>query len=234
MSSSPIDYTHENKQYLKTHSATEIITTLSPYVTDARKQKIADVLAGRLAQIEVAIEAPCDIHNAFAVIRSAEAFGIYNIHIIAAEGDAIGMRGVTQGAFNWVEIHYHDSLDDFLSYTQSQSLLLAGGALHIDKPLAVSDINIEQPLCLLFGNENRGLSPAAQSACDIIFQIPMVGMSESLNLSVSAAISLFNCSQRYRAQIGNAGDLSEAAYQQLQAAYYLVSVKPRLVNGLLG
>lgn len=213
------------------YDPTTIIETLEPYVTARRQQRIKSVLDSRLQSIQLAIEAPSDINNALAAVRSSEALGISTVHIIEPEGDARSARTITQGAIYWVDVIYHDSLADFLSIIQSQSIILAGGTVNATEPL--SNVPVEQPLCIMMGNEQRGLSPEAEKACDIRYTIPMFGMSESLNLSVSAAISLYDTTQRKRQQLKANGDLTPSEYTRLKSKHYLRSVDQRTAATLL-
>lgn len=208
--------------------ADAVVRALRPYLTPARMARIERVLEGRVDGVHVAMESPSDPHNAAAVVRTAEAMGVLGVHVIAAEGDALHKKATTQGAYHWVETRHHLDLDDFLSQMKGR-VVLAGAWM--GAALRVEELPLDRPLCLLLGNEQRGLSAAAREACDLGFHIPMVGMSESLNLSVSAAIGLYTTLTRKRAE-GRSGDLSPGASARLRAKYYLRSVDPRLVSGL--
>ncbi len=214
------------KTILAQHGDLEVIEKLAPFVTEARKQRIDSVISGRLSQLQLAIECPSDINNALAAVRSAEAMGVANVHIIQPEGDAISARKVTQGAFYWVNLHYHDCLANFLTHLKTQDIALAGGTVTATQPL--SAVPVDKPLCLIIGNEARGLSDEAVAACTIEYTIPMVGMSESMNLSVSAAISMYDTSQRKRALLGCNSDLNATEQNHLRACYYLNSANPRM------
>lgn len=91
---------------------------------------------------------------------------------------------------------------------------------------------MDGPICLLLGNEHEGLSAAAKSRCDHRYKIPMQGFAESLNLSVSAAISLYVSSRRRREVIGARGDLDAREIARLRARWYLNSVDARTIRGL--
>jgi tRNA (guanosine-2'-O-)-methyltransferase len=220
----------QHQQILKQFGPAEIIERLTPYVTERRQQRIQQVLDQRLDSIQLAIEAPCDIRNALACIRSAEALGVNKIHIIKPEGTVSGWHGTTQGAYYWVEVHYYPDLNSFINYVHQHNILLAGAFPEANNNL--NDLPIEKPLCIIIGNEQRGLTDAAKAACDIHYTIPMFGMTESFNLSVSAAISLFDITKRKRAALNSTGDLPAATRLKLQAKFFLRSVKPRLVAGL--
>ena len=221
----------ELQAILDHHSPEAIIDALEPFVTPRRKGRIEHVLKGRLNGIQLAIEAPSDINNALAAVRTCEAMGVSNIHLITPEGDAGAIRAVTQGAFYWVNIHTYPSFEAFSASLRQTPSQLAGAKM--EAPLQLQDIPINNPLCLMMGNEQRGLSKQAQEDCDMLYSIPMVGMSESLNLSVSAAISLYDTTQRKRLALGRQSDLSETERSQMQAKYYLRSVSPRLIKALL-
>jgi tRNA (guanosine-2'-O-)-methyltransferase len=219
------------ERLLEEHGPDALQDALGAYLTAERRDRIEAVVAQRLGSVTVAIEAPSDPHNAAAVVRTAEALGVLHVHVIAAEGEALHAKRITQGACRWAFTHDHASLERFLEVCDP-SMRLCGAWMQA--PLEVDALPIDAPLCLLLGNENRGLSAAGRSACTLGFRVPMHGMSESLNLSVCAAIALFSATRRRRAHLGAPGDLEDEARKRLRAAYYAQSVDPRLVQGLLG
>jgi tRNA (guanosine-2'-O-)-methyltransferase len=219
------------KKLLSEHPEQYIIDTLQPYLTDARRERIDAVIECRLNSIQLAIECPSDINNALAAIRTCEALGISHIHIIKQESSAVAIKNITQGAFYWVNVHFYKTMDDFLIFANNEKLQLAGGTVTSEQTL--NDIPVETPLCILIGNEQRGLSQQAQQACQYPYKIPMHGMSESMNLSVSAAISLYDVSCRKRQRLGRNGDLSQQQQAHLRAQYYLHSTETRLAHALL-
>ncbi len=222
----------EQKQKLiQQYGARAVTEALDPYVTDARKARISSVLASRLSDITLAMEAPSDINNALAAVRSSEALGISTVHIICPEGDAKYSRGITSGAIYWVDVIFHNSLSDFLQKMKKDGIQLVGALVTATTPLA--EVPVKKPICIFLGNEQRGLSIEAQKACALAYKIPMYGMTESFNLSVSAAISLYDTSKRKRELIGSDTDLAQMQQQQMQAKFYLNSVEPRLSLALL-
>ncbi len=222
----------ENSQNLliERYGAEKIIERLQPFISTRRQQRISEVLDSRLLGIQIALEMPADIHNAFAVIRSCEIFGVAKIHIIAPEKIVSGMRPISKGAMDWVEIAFYKNTADFLAEINRQNIRLAGAIPQSGE--SVHSIPVIEPLCLLLGNEHCGLSPLSKAACHWHYRIPMFGMTESLNLSVAAAISLYETTQRKRQSLQKSGDLSPAAWKHLQARYYLNSVNGRLINAL--
>ena len=160
-----------------------------------------------------------------------EALGVLGVHVIDAEGDALHAKRTTQGAFHWVHTWHHRGFDAFLEAVRRRDMTIAAACMDADTLL--HELPADRPVCLLLGNEQRGLSERAKRAADILYRIPMVGMSESLNLSVSAAISLYDVVRRRRAHIGKPGDLDEATLERERARCYLHSVDERLIRALL-
>lgn len=218
------------KQLIHQYGATQLITLLEPYITEQRKKGIDNVIQTRLKDIHLAIESPLDINNALAAVRSSEAFGIAAVHIITPIGDAKYIRSITQGTFYWIDIFFYESLHSFLYEMKNAHFILAGGMMSAEK--TISEIPTDQFLCVLLGNEQQGLSPHAIHACDLLYRIPMYGMAESLNLSVSAGISLYDVTKRKRECLQKKGNLNSVESEYLCVHYYLNSVQPRLVQHL--
>ncbi len=222
----------ELERLLDVHGPDRVIEVLRDYVSPARRDRIEAVLAGRLTSVQVAIESPSDPHNAAAIVRTAEAFGVGTVHVVAAEGEALHAKRTTQGAFHWVDTHHHRDLGGFLAAVGSTRATLLGGDVGADRP--VSRVPVDRPVCLLFGNEQRGLSLQARAACEDLFRIPMYGMSESLNLSVSGAVSLYDVTTRRRELLARDGELAGDALVRMRARYYTRGVDDRILRGLLG
>ena len=196
-----------------------IIDKLGRYVSEARIEKIRTVVANRLTTVQVAVENPANIHNALALVRSAEGFGIQGMHLIDVQNRKRPRgRQTTQGATHWMDIHHYKQTRDFIEYAKGEGLTLAGGVPGAE--ITLSEIPIDRPLCVVLGNEERGLTEEALSACDIHYSIPMHGMSQSLNLSVSGALTLFDISSRKRASMEAPGDFNSRD-QHIELAWHL-------------
>lgn len=199
-----------------------IINTLSDQLTERRKKRIEEVLRSRISSIHVAVESPYDYHNALAIVRTAEAFGVNNIHIISSELRKNRGKKTTGGTKNWVNISRYDQFTPFSEKIKSRGMLLAGATPSGMTPL--KELPVDKPLCLLFGNEQRGLSDEASEACDILFSIPMFGVAESLNLSVSAGICLYDITNRRRTALERQGDLDKEEAHLEKARYYIRTI----------
>lgn len=202
-----------------------VVEWLMPVLSDERKARIERVLRHRLASVTVVLENPRDPHNGAAVIRTCEALGLLHVHVVEEAQPFSCSRRVSQNAHKWINVYRHAEIDDGLSFLEE-----AGFACWAAVPPSRGSptrsppgIDCTRPVALVFGNEHRGLSRRALARCSGRFSIPMRGFSESLNLSVCAAMALGEVTARRRALLGRAGDLPPAALMQLRAAYYCLS-----------
>ena len=209
---------------LTQHSPEKIIETLGFFLTDERRKRIDQVLAKRVKGIQVALEAPADIHNALAVTRTGEALGVYQFHLIAAQLAKGQGKSTMRGSSRWIHLHRHDSIEAFRS--KMEGFIIAGAAL--EGTLTLEELPKDRPLCLLFGNERKGLTPEAKSVCDLLYRIPMVGMVESFNLSVSAGLSLYHMMRGEET-----GDLNMQEQIDEKARYYVRSIGIKVAHDIL-
>lgn len=219
-------------EVLRERGATWVASRLAPYVTAERQARIEAVLDARVASLQIAIEDPRDPHNVAAIVRTSEALGAGAVHAIGVRTHAVRSRRVTRGAFYWSEIRQHAGWAEFVAAVGPVRLAAAciaprGDAVPLDA------VPVDRPLCLVFGNEQSGLTADACAACDLRFWIPMFGMSESLNVSVSAAIAVHALLARRRAILGAPGDMEPAHRALLRARWYAKSIDERLLWALL-
>ena len=205
-------------------SPERIIETLSFFLTEERKVRIDQVLEKRVKGVQVALEAPADIHNALAVTRTGEALGVYQFHLIDAQLIKGQGKATMRGSSRWIHLYRHNTLEVFRS--KMKGFILAGASL--DGELTLEELPKDRPLCLLFGNERKGLTSEAKAMCDLLYHIPMVGMVESFNLSVSAGLSLYQM-MRGKAE----GDLNHEEQLEEKARYYVRSIGIKVAHDIL-
>jgi tRNA (guanosine-2'-O-)-methyltransferase len=205
---------------------------LGEHLTQARRRRIDRVLGDRLSSIAVAVEDPYDPRNAAAIVRTAEAVGLAEVHAISRDSVLEG-RKTARGAATWIDRHHHSSLDDFLRVVRQRGMRVVGACVEEEMTTMLADVPVDQPLCLLVGNEREGLSAAAREGSDLLFRIPMYGMVESLNVSVATAVALFDLSQRRRRWLGQVGDLEDEERADRRISWYAQSLDERLVAGLV-
>jgi tRNA (guanosine-2'-O-)-methyltransferase len=212
--------------------AAHMVAALSPWIAEGRRERIEQLLLARMDAVHVAVESPRDPYNAAAIVRTVEALGALHMHVVAAPEDALHARKTTQGSFRWLHTYHHPELSGLLKTLRARGVRLCGAVMN--GAYTHDELPVDAPLCLLFGNEGTGLSEAALAACDLTFRVPMYGMSESLNLSVAAAISLSSVLARRRARLGKPGDLVGDGLMLERARLYARSVDVRTLHAIAG
>lgn len=171
---------------------------LESFLTDNRKSKFNQILNNRTNHLTVAIEDIYQLHNTSAVMRSCEVFGIQEMHVIEQKfGKRIDSE-IALGAQKWVDIYRYNSEQNCLDVLKGKGYQIIATTPHDDNCL-LEDFDITKPSALFFGTEKQGLSDTIMKKADGFLKIPMVGFTESLNISVSAAIIIQNLTQRLRA-----------------------------------
>lgn len=171
------------------HFDYDLLAYLEGFVTEERKQRFIDVLSKRTRFLTVAIEDVYQLHNTSAVIRSCDAFGVQNVHVVE---DRFGKRldkNIAMGAEQWIDVHRYQTTDECISTLKDDGYQIIATTPHNNSNL-LSDFKITSKTALFFGTEKEGLSSKVLEQADGFLKIPMVGFSESLNISVSAAIIL--------------------------------------------
>ncbi|HGG56305.1 MAG TPA: hypothetical protein ENK31_00740, partial [Nannocystis exedens] len=206
---------------------------LAVYLTEARKARIEDVLSARLGTVTVAIEDPADPQNAAAIVRTAEALGLAEVHAISTKGLVLRGRKTARGASPWIQDHHHASLEAFLRGMRDRGMRIAAACVEESVTTSLAELPVDRPLCVLVGNERDGLSSAARAGAERLFRIPMYGMVESLNVSVATALALFEITARRRRWLAREGDLSDDARADLRVSWYARSLDERLLAALI-
>ncbi|MBD0833163.1 TrmH family RNA methyltransferase [Aestuariibaculum sediminum] len=167
----------------------KLLEYLEGYLTESRREKFRQVLAQRTKHFTVATEDVYQLHNTSAVIRSCDVFGIQEVHIVEERNSKRIDREIAMGAQKWVDLNrYHTVKDCIGSLKQSGYQIVATSPHASDCNL--QDFDVSKKSCFFFGRETEGLSDEVLNAADCYLKIPMYGFTESLNISVSAAIIL--------------------------------------------
>jgi tRNA (guanosine-2'-O-)-methyltransferase len=205
------------------HGADAVCAALVPLLSAERIARIDQVLAARLGSVVTVVEDTYDPHNAAATIRTTEAIGLGELHVIeAAERFSIA-GGVTRGAHRWVELHRWRSVEAAAAALRARGFRVF--ATLPGAPHTIEDVDVTAPLAVAFGNEHAGLSPAAIAACDGALGVPMFGFTESFNLSVTVALAMSRIAARRRAAIGSPGDLDEHRRRALRARWFALKLR---------
>jgi tRNA (guanosine-2'-O-)-methyltransferase len=200
-----------------------VCAALAPMLTAARIARIDQVLAARLVSVVTVVEDTYDPHNAAATIRTTEALGLGELHVVEAEQRFSIAGGVTCGAHRWIELHRWQSVEAAASALRGRGFRVFAtlpGAAH-----TIDDVDVTTPLAVAFGNEHAGLTPAAIAACDGAIGVPMHGFTESFNLSVTVALAMSRIAARRRAAIGGPGDLGDRRRRELRARWFALKIR---------
>jgi tRNA (guanosine-2'-O-)-methyltransferase len=197
--------------------AEQVIEALKGIVTPARLQRIEEVVAARTDDLVVVLDRVADPHNLSAVLRSADAFGVQNVHAVIEQGGFRASRGVSKGTHRWLDVTRYDSAD-----ACARRLKAAGYVIYVatmDGQTTPEGLREVSRLAVVFGNEHRGVSPEMRAWADGTFSIPMRGFVESLNISVAAAITLQTLAHEGRPR------LEPARGRELLARFLMNSLK---------
>jgi tRNA (guanosine-2'-O-)-methyltransferase len=145
----------------------------------------------------VAVEDVYQLHNTSAVMRSCDVFGVQDLHVVEERNLKRIDREIAMGAQKWVDVHRHQKVEDCINELRKQQYQIVATTPHTDDVL-LSDFDITKKSCFFFGRETEGLSETVLQQADCFLKIPMVGFTESLNISVSAAIILQDVTSRLR------------------------------------
>ncbi|AWG21739.1 rRNA methyltransferase [Flavobacterium faecale] len=170
---------------------------LENILTDNRKERFLKVLENRTNHFTIAVEDIFQMHNTSAVMRSCEVFGIQELNVIEERYGKSIDKEIAMGAQKWVDINTFDSVTSCLDAVKSKGYQIIATTPH-DNDCLLEDFDITKPSALFFGTERDGLSEEIMQRADGFLKIPMVGFTESLNISVSAAIIIQNLTNRLR------------------------------------
>ncbi len=165
-------------------------------LTPERCQKYRQVLARRVKHICVVIEDCHDPHNATAVIRSCDAYGIHHVHVTTDRNKFKISRSVSQGTHRYIDLHVHKNIEAAYEELREQGYTiyvsdLGSNTLKSHTPDDLNKLQSEQKIALVFGSESKGVTDAARAGADAAFLVPMRGFTQSLNLSVTVASTIY-------------------------------------------
>jgi len=178
-----------------------ILEQMMEHISDHKRNLFDQILENRTRHITIALENIFQPHNASAVLRSCDCFGVQDVHIIENGNKYETSSGVDMGSSKWLTIHKYNKLENNTS-TCIQELKKKGYRVIATTPhtndCIIDQLSVEQPLALIFGTELTGLSEIAMKEADGFVRLPMYGFTESYNISVSVALSLYELTERMR------------------------------------
>ena len=175
----------------------DYLAYLEEFITPNRKEGFLKVLQNRTKHFTVALEDVYQLHNTSAVMRSCEVFGIQKLNVVEQRFGKKIDKEIAMGAEKWVDIHRFATNQDCIDNLKAKGYQIIATTPH-ENDCMLEDFDITKPSAIFFGTERLGLSEEVLQQADGFLKIPMVGFTESLNISVSAAIILQHISTRLR------------------------------------
>lgn len=166
--------------------------------TDERRERIESVLKQKQPSLTIVLENIHDSHNVSAIFRTCDAVGVLEVHLVYTfESFPEISKESSVSASKWMKIVKHKSFEDCCAHLKSRNFIIA--ASHLDIYSRTHDkIDFNENVALVFGNEHRGITEEYLKLCDYSFLIPMHGMIQSLNVSVAAAVCLYEAERHFR------------------------------------
>ncbi|MBD2815016.1 tRNA (guanosine(18)-2'-O)-methyltransferase TrmH [Xenorhabdus sp. Flor] len=165
-----------------------------------RYARICQMMATRQPDLTICLEEVHKPHNVSAVIRSADAVGIHQIHAIWPSHQLRTQLSSAAGSNSWVQVETHSSIEHAISQFKTAGMQILATNLS-DKAVDFRQIDYTKPTCIIMGQEKKGISKQAIALADHDIIIPMAGMVQSLNVSVASALILYEA-QRQRQLAG--------------------------------
>jgi len=178
----------------------KLLHYLEDFITPERKARFLNILEERTNYITVAIEDVYQMHNTSAVVRSCDVFGVQQAHLIESKFGKRLDKDIAMGAQQWVDLNRYNTTTDCIDTLKSQGYKIVATTPHVNN-CSLRNFKLQGKTALFFGTERDGLSKEVLKKADSFLKIPMVGFTESLNISVSAAIILHTLTSQLR--IGN-------------------------------
>lgn len=176
---------------------TDYLTYLETFITEARRDRFLEILRNRTKHFTIAVEDVFQLHNTSAVMRTCEVFGIQELHVVEEKYGKTIDKEIAMGAQKWVDITRYTNTLQCVNTLREQGYKIIATSPH-EGSCFLDDFDITQRSAIFFGTEKTGLSEEVLSQADGFIKIPMLGFTESLNISSSAAIIIQNLSSRLR------------------------------------
>lgn len=155
-----------------------------------RFQRITEMLYHRQTDLTVCLEMVHKPHNLAAIVRTADAVGVHTVHAVWDTNNPRMARGTAAGSHSWVNVVRHEQTEQAVAQLKAENMQIIATNLS-DKSIDYREVDFTKPTAILLGQEKYGISETALALADHHVVIPMVGMVQSLNVSVAAALLLY-------------------------------------------
>lgn len=171
----------------------KLLSLLRTTVRPKRLHRIESVLLARCKRVQCLFENVSDPANGAACLRTMESFGLTDAHVVEAYEPFRVAGGITMSAEKWMDVTKHKHCLDAVDQLKGEGFTLVATCLDEDAvPIEEVDFEAMEKICLMFGNEERGLSKALRRNADVKAYIRMSGFSQSFNISVSCSLMMMH------------------------------------------
>ncbi|WP_300747877.1 RNA methyltransferase [uncultured Alistipes sp.] len=174
---------------------------LAEFITPQRYRTLMAALAMRTRYMTLLTENLFHPHNASALMRHCDAFGVQEFHTVETRCKFQPNASIVRGTDKWIDVRRHPSTAEALAALRAEGYRLVATTPHRESCTPETFDVTRGPFALIFGTEHAGISQEAMAAADEYLRIPMCGLVESLNVSASAAILIYMLSERVRQQV---------------------------------
>ncbi|QXP61811.1 TrmH family RNA methyltransferase [Olleya sp. HaHaR_3_96] len=175
----------------------QLLQHLETFLTEHRLERFKTVISQRTKHFTVATEDVYQLHNTSAVMRTCDVFGLQELNIVEEANSKSIDREIAMGAQKWVDLNRYQSVKDCIKDLKAKGYQIVATTPHTDD-CDLYDFDVTKKSCFFFGRETEGLSDEVLKQADSFLKIPMVGFTESLNISVSAAIILQHATSKLK------------------------------------
>lgn len=179
----------------------ERIACLSEFLTPERFASLERTVRMRTRYMTLLAENTFHPHNASALIRNCEAFGVQSLHTVENRCKFEPALNIVRGTDRWIDIERHESTTEALATLRKEGYRIVATTPHRRSCTPETFDVAAGPFALVFGTEHAGISDEVMRSADEYLLIPMCGLVESLNVSASAAILIYQLSTRLRATV---------------------------------
>lgn len=184
----------------------KLITHLTEFISPRRKERFDEVMKHRLNHMQIVVEDLFQGHNASAVLRSCDCFGVQYVHFIENKFKMKVNNDVALGAEGWVSIKKYNGEENntraCLQKLKDEGFRIVATTPHTND-VTIDQLPVDKKFVLVFGTELEGITKDVKDMADEFVKIPMYGFTESFNISVSAALCMYELTTRIRKEVKN-------------------------------
>ena len=197
------------------------------FLLEERKERIAQVVAGRTRSVTVVLDRLEDSFNMAAVMRTCEGLGVQEVHVVEnPDAPFVPNSKVAQGCDKWLDVKLYKDFAGCRAHLKERGFTLLASAVQ-EGSRSLYSLRFDQKLALVFGNERFGVSPEVLAGVDGTFWVPMRGFTQSFNISAAASACISRAVAWREEHLGGMGDLTPEESAALRERFYVLSVKQR-------